>query len=113
MKNNSPSRLSDSDLVAEVNRLARCEREATLHLIIHLAEFDARRLHLAAGFSSLFAYCTALLHLSEQEAYNRIQAARAARRFPIIFDLLGDAALNPTTVRLLAPHLTPAITRTC
>jgi hypothetical protein len=106
MKNNSPAHLSDADLVAEVKRLARCERETTMRLIIHLAEFDARGLYLGAGFSSLFTYCTEVLRLSEQGAYNRIQAARAARKFPIIFDLLGEAALNLTTVRLLAPHLT-------
>ena len=103
---NMLSHLPDADLVAELNRLARCERETTVHLIIHLAEFDARGLYLGAGFSSLFTYCTEVLRLSEQEAYNRIQAARAARRFPIIFELLGEAALNLTTVRLLAPHLT-------
>ncbi len=106
MENNSPSCLSDADLVAEVNRLARCERDAMLRLIVHLAEFDARRLYLGAGFSSLFVYCTDVLGLSEQGTYNRIQAARAARSFPIIFELLGDGAINLTTVRLLAPHLT-------
>jgi hypothetical protein len=103
---NMLSHLPDADLVAELNRLARCERETTVHLIIHLAEFDARGLYLGSGFSSLFTYCTEVLRLSEQEAYNRIQAARAARKFPIIFELLGEAALNLTTVRLLAPHLT-------
>ena len=74
--------------------LARSEREATADLIAHLAELDARRLYLGAGFSS-----------SEAEAYNRIEAARAARRFPAILDMLGDGALSLTTVRLLAAHL--------
>src|SRR2546425_3402100 len=78
-----PSQLSDHDLVAAVNSLARCEREATASLLAHLAELDARRLYLAAGFSSLFTYCCTVLHLSEPAAYNRIEAARAARRFPV------------------------------
>jgi len=52
-----PSHLSDDDLVAQVKSLARCERQATACLIAHLAELDARRLYLAAGFSSLFTYC--------------------------------------------------------
>jgi len=107
MTTNIPSRLSDSELVAEVKRLAQCEREATTLLIAHLAELDARRLYLGAGFSSLFTYCCEVLQLSEHETYNRIEAARAARRFPVILDLLGKASLNLTTVRLLAPHLTP------
>jgi hypothetical protein len=46
--------------------------------------------------------------LSEHEAYNRIEAARVARRFPVILELLGEGAVNLTSVRLLAPHLTSA-----
>jgi hypothetical protein len=44
--------------------------------------------------------------LSEHEAYNRIEAARAARRFPVILAMLEEGSINLTTVRLLAPHLT-------
>ena len=106
MNTSIPSHLSDAALEAEVKRLAHCEREATVHLVAHLAELDARRLYLGAGFSSLFTYCTAVLRLSEHESYDRIEAARAARRYPIILHMLGEGALNLTTVRLLAPHLT-------
>jgi hypothetical protein len=106
MKTNTASHLSDVELVAEVKRLAGREREATVQLVAHLAEMDARRLYLGAGFSSLFTYCTQVLRLSEHEAYNRIEAARAARRFPVILDMLAEGSLNLTTVRLLAPHLT-------
>jgi len=101
-----PSQLSDDDLVAAVNSLARCEREATACLLAHLAELDARRLYLAAGFSSLFSYCCTVLHLSEPAAYNRIEAARAARRFPVVLPMLGEGALSLATVRLLSSHLT-------
>ena len=73
-----PSQLSNTELVAAVARFARSERQATASLIAHLAELDARRLHLRAGFPSLFAYCTQVLRLSEGGAYNRIVAARAA-----------------------------------
>jgi hypothetical protein len=106
MKINIPSHLSNDELVAEVTSLAGRERGATAHLIAHLAELDARRLYLGAGFSSLFTYCMEVLRLSEAEAYNRIEAARAARRFPIILDRLAEGSLNLTTVRLLASHLT-------
>ena len=98
--------LSDSALLARVVRLARHERRVTATLIAHLAELDARRLYLAEGCSSLFTYCTQILHLSEHAAYSRIEAARAARRFPILLVHLADGALNLTTVCLLAPHLT-------
>jgi hypothetical protein len=99
------TRLSDCDLLAEVTRLSRQEREATAQLIASLVELDVRKLYLGSGHSSLFAFCTEVLHLSEGAAYGRIQAARAARRFPVILDLLEEGALNLTTVGLIAPHL--------
>ncbi|HEX7125383.1 MAG TPA: HNH endonuclease signature motif containing protein [Thermodesulfobacteriota bacterium] len=98
--------LSDADLLAQVARLAAWEREATVALIAHLAELDARRLYLAEGYPSLFVYCTQALHLSEHAAYGRIEAARAARRFPVLLDHLADGSITLTTVTLLAPHLT-------
>jgi hypothetical protein len=101
------SRLDDQTLTLELGRLAGCERESTAALVAHLAEFDARRLYEGPGFSSVFKYCTTVLKLSEDSAYNRIQAARAARRFPAIVDRMATGALSVTTVRLLAPHLTP------
>ena len=100
------SRLDNAELTAELSRLARCEREATAALIAHLAEFDARRLHEGEGYTSLFRYCMAVLHLSEDAVYNRINAMRAARRYPAIIEGLESGALSLTTVKLLAPHLT-------
>src|SRR5688572_16248049 len=89
--------LSDQELLAKLKILACDERHATADLIASLAELDARRLHLSAGCSSLFAYCTQVLHLSEHAAYGRIEAARASRRFPVILDLLVDGSINLTT----------------
>jgi hypothetical protein len=98
--------LTDNALAAELGRLARHEREATATFIVHLAEFDARRLYEGTGHASMFSYCRAVLRLSEDAAYNRIKAARAARTYPEIVGMLADGSLSPTTVRLLAPHLT-------
>jgi len=97
--------LDDQALLAELPRLARSERAATVALVARLAELDARRLYLAAGFSSLFAYCTTVLKLSEGEAYNRIEAARAAARRPELLNRLRDGSLSLTTLRLVAPHI--------
>jgi hypothetical protein len=99
--------LSDAELLRRVVVLAGCEREATVELVGHLAELDARKLHLAEGYGSLFAYCTGALRLAEHAAYNRIEAARLARRFPAILDLLADGSMNLSTARLLSPHLRP------
>ena len=72
-------------------------------------EMDARKLHLGEGCSSLFTlYCTQVLHFSEHAAYGRIEAARAARRFPAILEHLADGRLTLTAIGLLAAHLTPA-----
>ncbi len=101
------ARLSNQELVARVKHLAQREREVTASLIAHLAELDERRLYLAEGCSSLFTYCTQVLHLSEHAAYGRIEAARAARRFPVVLERLGEGSVTLTTVGLLAPHLTP------
>jgi hypothetical protein len=107
MKNETLSHLSDAALVAEVERLARTEHDATVALVAHLAELGARKLHLAAGFPSLFEYCREVLALSEGEAYNRVVAARAVREFPVVLDRLADRSVNLTTIRLLFKHLTP------
>lgn len=102
-----PSTLSDHALTAEITRLATEERRATAALVAALAEFDSRHLYLPAGCSSLFTYCTRVLHLSEHAAYNRIEAARAARKFPVLLERLANGSLTLTAARLLAPHLTP------
>ena len=100
-----PTHLTDDALVAEVQRLAGDARAATAGLIAHLAVLDERQLYLKAGFHSLFVYCLQVLRLSEHATYNRIEAMRAARAFPVIVDRLADGSVNLTTVRLLAPHL--------
>ncbi len=101
-----PSSLSDAALLAETARAAGAERRATAGLVALLAEVDARRLFLGQGYASLFAWCTGALHLSEPAAYSRIAAARAARRYPLIFTLLADGDVTLTTITLLAAHLT-------
>ncbi len=101
-----PSRLSDQDLLAQVARLATAERGSTAALVAHLAELYGRRLHERAGFSSLFTFCTNALRLSEYEAYDRMKAAKVARRFPSVLASLAAGELTLTTIRLLAPHLT-------
>jgi len=99
--------LSDRDLIAAVHDLAAAEREATSQFVASLAELDARRLYLAEGYSSLFTYCTKVLHLSEHAAYGRIEAARAARRYPVPLERLEAGDMTLTAIGLLAPHLTP------
>ena len=105
--NTSLSRLSDAQLLIEVKRLVAVEHEETADVIRSLCEVKARQLHLAIGCSSMFDYCTRVLHLSEHAAYARIAAARWAGDYPLILDLLVEGAITLTTVTLLGRHLTP------
>jgi hypothetical protein len=97
--------LTDNALLSRLQLLARRGREITVELVAHLAELENRKV-LPAEAHSLFSFCREVLFLSEHAAYNRIEAARAARKFPAILDRLADGSLNLSTVRLLAPHLT-------
>ena len=98
--------LDDRTLLDAATRLATEERRATAALLRVLMELDRRRLYLGEGCASMFSYCTQVLHLAEGAAYNRIEAARAARSYPVILELFEQSAITLTAVRLLAPHLT-------
>ena len=96
----------DRPLLDAAKRLATDERRATAALLRALMEIDSRRLYLGEGCASMFAYCTQVMHLAEGAAYNRIEAARAARIHPAILELFEQSAITLTAVRLLRPHLT-------
>jgi hypothetical protein len=102
----STRQLSDADLLQRVTGLAARERNTMAELVAHLAEVESRSLELRQGYGSLFEYCRVALCFSEHEAYNRSTTAQAARRFPVILDMLTDGSINLTTVRLLAGHIT-------
>lgn len=99
--------LSDAELEDRLKRLAGIERTALALLLAHLGEFDERRLHADLGQPSLFSYCTRVLGYSEQAAYKRIQAARAARAHPEILRRLAKGSITLTAVVILSPHLRP------
>ena len=98
--------LSDPALLHGLHQLVARECTTTAELLDHVAEVDARKLYLPAAYPSMFAYCVGELRLSEDAAYKRIQAARAAARFPAIFDAVAEGRLHLSAVCLLAPHLT-------
>lgn len=93
-------------LLEELARLVADERHTTLMLVTAIAEVDARQLYLGAGCSSMYVYCTRVLHMTEHATYFRIEAARTARRLPLVLDYLAAGKLTLTTLRLVAPHLT-------
>jgi len=102
------SGLSDQELLVRIAALAGKERDGCAELVAHLAELETRSsLYAADGYGTLFTYCREVLKLSEDAACNRISAARACRRFPVILDALASGELSLTSVRMLSPHLTP------
>lgn len=100
------SGLSDDELLSRLLRLVKQSRHVESVLVAHLAEVDERRLYVREGSSSLFTYCTDVLHLSEPVAQLRITAARASRRFPVILSMLEDGRLHLSAIGKLAKHLT-------
>ena len=104
----SRSQLSDEVLLRQLKASFARERFHTAALLADLAEVDARKLYRSAGYPHMSAYCMDEFGLPKDAAYKRIQAARTAREFPVMFELLADGRLNLSGVCLLAPHLTDA-----
>ena len=103
----SLSHLSDQDLLHGLASAVAGERTGTAVVLAHIAEVDARRLYVPAGFPSMYEYCLRKLRWSEQAAMKRIRAARTARRLPAIFEAVAEGRLHLSAVVLLTPHLTP------
>src|SRR5688572_3639553 len=98
--------LSDERLLGSLRELLVAEGRSEARIVAHLAEVDARRIHLKASAPSLFEYCQKQLGLSDNQAYYRIAAARVAQRFPVVFELLERRAIHLTNIAPLTKHLT-------
>ena len=107
MPSYSLSHLANPVLLRNTRALAAQDRVNLAFLLAHLAEIDARRLYLPAGYPSMVAWCIGELKFSEDEAFKRIRVARAARAFPDLFPMIADGRLTLSTALLMAPHLTP------
>ena len=93
--------LSDTVLLRDLAALVAQDRTITTALLAHLAEVDAHRLYLPAGFPSMFTYCVDELRMSDAEAYLRIQAARLGRQYPLMVELFANGSLHLTAIKLL------------
>ena len=97
--------LSDAELVAGLDRVVGSGRRLLAELLAHLCEVEDRRLHLDAGYPSLFAYCMARLGFTEDEAYRRINVARLARKAPVVFNWIAEGRLSLSVAALLQPYV--------
>jgi hypothetical protein len=54
----------------------------------------------------MFDFCVVRFHMSEPTAGKRIGAARTARRFPVLFDMVARGEIHLSGILRLAAHLT-------
>ena len=78
-QSNDVLRCTDQELIAKLQQLARADRALSVQLLLHLAEMDARGLYREQAYTSMFEYAVQALHMSEAQAYLRIQVARLGR----------------------------------
>jgi hypothetical protein len=96
---------SDRQLLEGLRARVGNGRQLMAEVLAHLGEVEERRLHLLAGYGSMFAYCVSRLGMSEDEACRRIDVARLARRYPTMYPRLASGQLSLSVVALLKPHL--------
>ncbi len=73
------SHLDDESLLRGLDALIAKERNQAAALLDLIAEADARRLYLTAGYTSLRAYLIEEIGFDEDEIDERIREARALR----------------------------------
>jgi hypothetical protein len=100
------SRVGDQELLDALCALLVRGRRNDAAVLAHIGEVDARGLYLPAGYPSMHLYCVSVLHMSEDAAFKRITAARAARRFPALLRAVSEGRLHLSAVCMLAAHFT-------
>lgn len=94
------------ELLALMKRLSAAERTLSVYSILQLAEVQRRKLYVDAGFPTMFAYCVGELGYSEGNAFRRLQAVDAARKFPEVVSLVKEGAITVCALSVIARHLT-------
>ena len=76
-------------------------------MVLHLYEVDSRKIYHDKGYASLFSYCREALRYSEGAAFRRIQAARALKDNPEIYELLKEGKLSLCAVAEISKVIKP------
>ncbi len=100
-----PQLLSNEQLLTNLENFVEEERERLPSFLAWLGEADRRKLPEDKGYSSTFNFCVRHLKLSEDEAYRRITAARAAVARPQLLSALADGQLSLSAVSRIAPFV--------
>ena len=98
--------LSDRALLDRFGLAVRQDREQARLLLELIDAIDRQKLWAEQGYSSLFAFCVDRFHMSESTAAKRIGAARTARRFPVLLDMVARGELHLSGVHRLKASLT-------
>ncbi len=97
--------LSDDEVLANLGSVIASRRKITAELVAYLVEVEARRLERREACSSMYEFCCRKLKLSEGSAHRHLAAARVARKYPIVLDLLREGRIHVTTLSMLQTHL--------
>ncbi|MFN2376483.1 MAG: hypothetical protein ABR538_08090 [Candidatus Binatia bacterium] len=102
----SVAKLSEQELLDHFTGLVVRDRHTTSELLVAIAEIDERKLWARHACSSMFIFCMERFHMSEQVTAKRLWAARTARRFPVVLEMVARGELHLGAIHLLARHLT-------
>ena len=105
--NPSLDRLTDQALLAQFGDLVQKDQQHTAALLRHIDVIDRRQLWAQYGHPSMFDLCVVRYHMSESTAGKRIGAARTARRFPLLFEMVARGEIHLSGIHRLKAHLTP------
>lgn len=97
---------TDESLIASTKTLVAKQSQLTAELLAHIAEVEARKLHVKLAYPSMFQFCVDALGLSEPMTYKYIGVARAARQYEAIFPMVAAGELHLSAAIKLVPHLT-------
>src|SRR6188508_1410556 len=92
--NTSLEALSDRALLDQFGGLVEHDRQATAELLRHIEAIDRRKIWAKQGHPSMFDFCVMRYRMSESTAGKRIGAARTARSFPILFDMVARGEIH-------------------
>ncbi|MFN2375922.1 MAG: hypothetical protein ABR538_05250, partial [Candidatus Binatia bacterium] len=98
----SVAKLSEQELLDHFTGLVVRDRQTTSELLVAIAEVDERKLWARHACSSMFDFCMRRFHMSEQVTAKRLWAARTARRFPVVLEMVARGELHLAAIHLLA-----------
>ncbi len=96
---------TDHKLVSDLKQMCGMQKRMTARIVMYLAEVEARDIHTAKGYDSLFAFCVRRLKMSHGEAAVRIKVARMYRAHQQIMPPLMRGKVHLTSLYMLRKHM--------